>query len=357
MLRIHKRFGGKGEAELSERKGDGWSVLAKQEEAEEQLLQELGAQPAGGRAGSQPERWGALQWLFVPQELRELPDPGHDAASRIGLDRAGITPALETVWKLATAKYDESFTATGQRAKASEASKLRAELETLEKQRETLDGQVKKLEGYSREYSEMQDRIPTAQKDLDEARDLRREAEQSAVDLSAAEGQLQALKAELANCEQRRKTAAEVLRERTMREEAVKLADKALADAKGELESARVKQGVLKEQFEQSKAHATSEGDKVARLRRELSDAQHLIRVRDQRGKIAESEALLQTVLDFDRQLLEATKAYPGDPPDGKTMRAAGLIGDRDVMSTRPGQAPVVRGLALPTRFYPTPNV
>jgi energy-coupling factor transporter ATP-binding protein EcfA2 len=68
MLRIHKRFGSRGEAALSERKGDDFCVLATQEEAEEILLQELGAQPAGGRAGSQPDKWGALQWLFVPQE-------------------------------------------------------------------------------------------------------------------------------------------------------------------------------------------------------------------------------------------------------------------------------------------------
>jgi hypothetical protein len=77
-----------------------------------------------------------------------------------------------------------------------------------------------------------------------------------AVDLSGAEGTLQALKAELANCEHNLKTAADVLRERTLRESAGKDAERANDAAKTDLESARVTQGVLKQQFEQSKARS-----------------------------------------------------------------------------------------------------
>jgi DNA repair exonuclease SbcCD ATPase subunit len=334
ILRVQKRFGSKGEAELSERKGEGWTVIARGEEAEEQLLQALGAQPAGRGGSSVPEKWGALQWLFVPQELRALPEAGHDAASRIGLDQTGITGALKTVWTLAGAKYDASYTSTGQRKAASEAAKLRVELDEMQQRREELSDQVKKLDALSREYGEIQDQLPAMLKEVDEARDKRRDAEQSAVDLSGAEGQLKAVKAELAGCEQALKAASQVVSERALREGALTDAEKALGIAKETLAQGKIDQGILKGQFEKSKEQVTTGGDKVARLRRELTDAQHLILVRELQSKIVESDALLGRVVDLDRQLLAATKSYPGDPPDAKTMRALEDV-DRDLRIAR----------------------
>jgi hypothetical protein len=64
--------------------------------------------------------------------------------------------------------------------------------------------------------------------------------------------------------------------------------------------------------------------------------------VRGLRNTIADSEMLLQSVKEFDRQVLEATKTYPGDPPDAKTMQKLGQA-DTGLRSARAN----IRNVAL----------
>jgi DNA repair exonuclease SbcCD ATPase subunit len=320
-LRIRKAFGHKGEAELCEKIAGEWTAVARHEQAEETLLALLGAQACPRTKGSVPESWGAFQWLFVPQDQRSLPDAQSEAASRIGLDTAGVSPEFEQVRRLTTEAYDRSFTPTGKIASKSESAKLAAQVESLHEQRGRLDRQIHALDDQRRVYDDILQTLPQLRADVAAARQGRDCAEQQVADLSATQATLATAEASVTQQRERTQQAQQILQERTRRERDASEACSALEQATAAKHKSDAALQQLQQQLQQERARAKALGDRVAELRRACADGSACLRLRERTRAALEARARLQQATQLDDQILGAQADYGGEPPEASVVR------------------------------------
>jgi DNA repair exonuclease SbcCD ATPase subunit len=322
-LRIEKQFGARGSATLDEWRDGMWVNVAVNEEAEEQLLSILGAEACGKRTGSTPECWGPFQWLFVPQDDRDLPDSGSDATGALGLDRAGVSLDFEQVRTLVQAEHDRSFTSKGQFARQSDVKCLEAEIKAHEEVREGLAAEVERFATIRCEYEEIQERLPGAREDAELARQELETVETEVVDLSGAQGQLEAIVERRKTAYQQVQQSAGVLRERWRREKEQKVAS-------DELESARAAEAKARIAFEQTKnrlalrrAEVTDLGDLIATRRRDTEDANLRLRALQARDQAEDLGRRLENARALDAKIRELTSQLTGETPAASMIAQA----------------------------------
>ena len=322
-LRIEKRFGAKGDATLSERRGAVWTTLAPNEQAEEELLVILGATASGAREGAPPENWGPFQWLLVPQELRELPGEKSDAAGRLGLDSAGVSDQFEGVRRQVQSVYEQTHTASGKLSKSSELELLARHIETTEGERTALVAEVARLEELRRRLDVRNEELPHLRADAEEARRGWDAVQEEAIDLSGAEGLQTAATEALKSARARAAAAADALKERNRLEPAEKELEEQRARAiAGALEASAVLKQV-EQLWNEAREEARKLGDSVARLRKQLSDAERAIRLRTERRELSAIEDLLRRAAAADAGIVEAESAVRGETPAAKVVKAA----------------------------------
>lgn len=321
-LRIRKSFGSKGEAALSELCDGEWTTLAGNEEAEEMLLDLLGAKASGRRDGSSPESWGAFQWLFVPQELRGLPEKRSGAASRIGLDQAGVSPELEKVRELVLAEYRETYTATTEKfSSRSEVRRLEEELEALREQRDEQFLTIRQLDEKRAEYDGISDALPQFRADATEAKKAWDAVQDEAVDLSGAQGKLEAAEATRNKCEGEAEQAKTVLKERLEREKAAETASKKYSKATEEAANTKAERDRIRDRRDALGNEATKVGDTVAELRRTSADAARCLRTRELKQKLETAQKRMEEAKDLDGRIRKAKAALTGETPDAKLVK------------------------------------
>ena len=322
-LRVEKRFGGKGETALSERRGAEWTMLAPNEEAEEQLLAILGAVASGARDGAAPESWGPFQWLLVPQELRELPNEKSDAAGRLGLDSAGVSDEFEGVRRQVRTVYDKTYTSTGKVSKTSELELLAKHIEGIEIELSALGAEVARLEELRRRLDARNEELPRMREDAGGAKRDWDAVQEEAIDLSGAEGALAVAGEALKSARDRATAAADIFKERRRLEpKAKELEEKrarALADASGA--SAMLQQ--VERLWNEAREGARALGDRVAALRKRLSDAERAIALRTSRRELAAIEDRLRRSEEADGRIVEAEGAVHGETPAADVVKRA----------------------------------
>ena len=322
-LRIAKRFGAKGDAELSERRGAGWTTLAPNEQAEEELLAILGAAASGARDGAPPESWGPFQWLLVPQELRELPDEKSDAAGRLGLDSAGVSDQFEGVRRQVQLVYEKTHTSSGKVSKSSELDLLAKHIQMAEGEHAALVAEVARLEELRRRLDARTEELPRMRADAEEAKREWDAVQEEAIDLSGAEGRKTATAEALKSAGARDAAAADTLKERSRLEPAEKELEeqraRAIADALGA--AAVLKQ--VEQLWNEAREGARTLGDRVAALRKRLSDAERAIALRTARRELSATEDRLRRAAEADARIVEAEGAVRGETPTSSAVKRA----------------------------------
>jgi len=333
---VRKSFGGKGGAELSERQGGEWTALAKNEEAEEMLLELLGAEASKQRDGSPPKSWGAFQWLFVPQHLRALPEAGDDAASKVGLDDAGVSPEFDLVWEPVRETYDRSYGKKRSLLKSSDVRMAEAELETLKAGKEGPASKIAELDAKRSEYEEIEESLPQHEADAREAQGGWDRVQEEVVDLSGARGKLETTQAELQRAQLEADQVAKVLKERTRREKKVEDASEAHERATERHIQSKALFAKARELEEDAKREAKEIGDAKASLQDRNSDAKTCLRIREMTTQLDAEKKRLERAKELDASILEEKASFAGDPPDADTVkRAEELVGESRVRRLR----------------------
>lgn len=277
VLRIEKAFGGqRGTATLSEQKDGVWMPIARRQDADEQLRELLDATFSNSSEGAGPENWGAFQWLFVPQDERDLPADRSEAIGHLGLPQAGVSDDFKAVLRLVDEAYKEIFTPTGRISTKSRLHHIEEELGRLRKDKEDVEATLRELDEKRRRYEEIQDQLPALKQDADQAKEEWERALKEHVDLSGAEGECKAAQARHEQKKAEADEAKRILKERLDLEKADGEAAKEFYEAGEERASKVAERDRISDELSKARNEVRGLESQLADAHRSLQDASDL---------------------------------------------------------------------------------
>lgn len=324
--RVEKTFVSRtrGKGTLHAWDGASWVLAARNEEADEALRTLLGFSRASSKSeGARPGDWGAFQWLFVPQDLRDLPAESEDAASHLGLDQAGVSPEFEAVWTRVSKAHDAIIGARGKPLPSSELVRVEKSIGEIEKRAGDLAEELRRLEEVRSEIERIEEALPGLEAETEEARAELEAAREEASGLAGARERRKAAEEECGRRRLEAEHAARVLGERGRIQGAL---DEA-AEAERKASQAHLEAGYLLKQVlaqaEEARSEALRVETELAALRRRIAGAS-AARDSERAGKrIAEQRERLRRARALDAEILAAVSASEGDPPAPEGVREA----------------------------------
>ena len=198
--RVEKNFNLRKGTSLYKVDGERSTLLAQDNSADEQLIQLLEAELPSTR-GSKPSQWGAFQWLWTPQDYRELPtkDEG-DPTTSLHLktkDSKGmlVTPKFQTVQDFIQTSYAQYFTMTGRPRDSSSISETEKKIQELQEKSMSVKDKIKKVDVDKQQLEALQHGLPVLEKKLVETKEELKKARSEATDFSSIESELKASEA------------------------------------------------------------------------------------------------------------------------------------------------------------------
>lgn len=182
------------------------TLQSQDNDADEQLIQLLEADLPSQR-GSKPSNWGALQWLWAPQDNRELPTGKEgDPTKSLHLqtkETAGVlvTPKFQSVLSRANERCSRFFTQTGQRKKDSPILNMETEIRNLRQRVVDINEKIAKVAEDKGQLEELQQQLPALLQKLSETREELEKAQTESADFSSIESQLKTCEANLKESE------------------------------------------------------------------------------------------------------------------------------------------------------------
>jgi len=198
--RVEKNFNLRKGTSLYKVDGERNTLLAQDNSADEQLIQLLEAELPSTR-GSKPSQWGAFQWLWTPQDYRELPtnDEGNPTTSLHLKTKDGkgmlVTPKFQTVQDLIQTYYAQYFTMTGRPRDSSSISETEKKIQELQEKSMNLKDKIKKVDVDKQQLEALQHGLPVLEKKLVETKEELEKARSEATDFSSVESELKASEA------------------------------------------------------------------------------------------------------------------------------------------------------------------
>ena len=195
--RVKKNFNLRSGTSLYKIDDESSTLLAHDNSADEELIQLLDAELPSTR-GSKPSQWGALRWLWTPQDYRELPtDKEGDPTSSLHLETKDgegvlVTPNFQAVQNFVQTSYAQYFTKTGKTSKDSPISNIEKEIQTLQQRSVELSDKIKKVDDEKQQLENLQRQLPILEKKLIETKEELEEARSEAIDFSSIESELKA---------------------------------------------------------------------------------------------------------------------------------------------------------------------
>jgi DNA repair exonuclease SbcCD ATPase subunit len=180
--------------------GERNTLLAQDNSADEQLIQLLEAELPSTR-GSKPSQWGAFQWLWTPQDYRELPtnDEGDPTTSLHLKTKDGkgmlVTPKFQTVQDLIQTPYAQYFTMTGRPRDSSSISEIEKKIQELQEKSMNLKDKIKKVDVDKQQLEDLQHGLPVLEKKLVQTKEELEKDRSEVTDFSSVESELKASEA------------------------------------------------------------------------------------------------------------------------------------------------------------------
>src|SRR3990172_7927492 len=200
--RVEKNFNLRRGTLLYKVDGERSTLLAQDNSADEQVIRLLEAELPSTR-GSKPSQWGAFQWLWTPQDYRELPtDEEGDPTTSLHLetkDGKGIlvTPKFQSVQGLIQTSYTQYFTMTGRPRDSSSISETETKIQELQEKSMSLKDKIKKVDVDKRQLEALQQEIPVLEKKIVENKGELEKARSEAMDFSSIDSELRASEASI----------------------------------------------------------------------------------------------------------------------------------------------------------------
>lgn len=135
--RVEKNFNLRSGTLLYKIAGEKTILLNQDNSADEEMIHLLEAELPSTR-GSKPSQWGALRWLWTPQDYRELPTYKEgDPTTSLHLETKDgegvlVTPKFQAVQNSVQTSYAQYFTRTGKAIKDSPISNIKEDIQTLQ---------------------------------------------------------------------------------------------------------------------------------------------------------------------------------------------------------------------------------
>ncbi|MCW3993329.1 MAG: AAA family ATPase, partial [Candidatus Bathyarchaeota archaeon] len=198
--RVEKNFNLRSGTSLYKIDDESSTLLAQDNSADEELIQLLEAELPSTR-GSKPSQWGALRWLWTPQDYRELPtDKEGDPTTSLHLETKDgegvlVTPKFQAVQNSVQTSYAQYFTRTGKTSKDSLISNTKEEIETLQQGSVELRDKIKNVDHEKQQLENLQRQLPILEKNIIETKEELEKARSEAIDFSSIESELKASEA------------------------------------------------------------------------------------------------------------------------------------------------------------------
>ncbi|MGB7292526.1 MAG: AAA family ATPase [Thermodesulfobacteriota bacterium] len=182
--------------------GERSTLLDQDKSADEQLIQLLEAELPSTR-GSKPSQWGAFQWLWTPQDYRELPtNVEGDPTTSLHLEtKEGkgmlITQKFQAVQDMVQRFYAQYFTGKGKPTKDSSILRTEGEIQELQEESMVLKDKIKKVDTDKQQLEVHQAELPKLEKKLTETNEELEKARSEAMDFSSIESELKASEASI----------------------------------------------------------------------------------------------------------------------------------------------------------------
>ena len=251
------------------------STLQSQDnEADEQLIQLLEADFPSSR-GSKPSNWGALQWLWAPQDNRDLPS-GKEGDPTTSLHLATtktadvlVTPKFQGVLSRTNDCCAKFFTQTGQRKKDSPISNMETQIQNLGQRVAGLNAKIAEVAEDKQKLEERQRQLPTLEQTMSETKDELDKARTESADFSSIESELKTCEANVRESERDVTDVQKGLKE--------------LRDAAKQVEELQEKEKQARDSVSSLEALC----DQLEQRHKEIASA-----VEDNAGRVRESEEL-----------------------------------------------------------------
>jgi len=282
--RVEKNFNLKRGTSLYKLKAKKLILLDQDDSADEELIQLLEADLPSTR-GSKPSQWGAFQWLWTPQDNRELPtDKEGDPITSLHLEtKEGggmlVTPKFQAVQNMIYTSYAKYFTKTGKLTSKSPISNLEIEkIRDLEQKSVELRAEIKDVDNKKQQLDGLQRQLPQLIETIGETNEELKKARSEAKDFSSIESDLRAADVGVSETERDVKDAKKAIKELKGSEDKIeelqnkeKKAREKLSRLEALCEQLEKSQQELKEKVEQ-KAMKIRESEELTRDARKLWD-------------------------------------------------------------------------------------
>lgn len=216
--RVEKNFNLRRATSLYKVEAKKLTLLDQDTSADEELIRLLEADLPSTH-GSKPSQWGAFQWLWAPQENRELPaNKEGDPTTALHLetkDSGGVlvTPKFQVVQNLIHAAYAKYFTKTGRTTTNSPISTMEKEVETLQQSCVELRTKIKDVDVKKQQLEEFQRQLPEQERIIEETKEELDKARSEAIDFSSIESELKVAEAGVKETERDVRDAKKALNE------------------------------------------------------------------------------------------------------------------------------------------------
>jgi DNA repair exonuclease SbcCD ATPase subunit len=193
-------------------------LLDQDNSADEQILRLLEADLPSTR-GSRPSQWGVFQWLWAPQEHRELPtDKDGDPTASLYLETKDsgsviVTSKFQSVQNFVLTSYSRYFTKTGKTGLNSPISTIETDIQNLEQKRFELNSKIQNVDLEKQQLQMLQEQLPLLEKNIMDTKDELNNARNEAVDFSSVESELKASIASVNEAQRDVQDAEKALRE------------------------------------------------------------------------------------------------------------------------------------------------
>jgi DNA repair exonuclease SbcCD ATPase subunit len=306
--RVEKNFNLRKVTSLYKIDGERSTLLAQDNSADEQLIQLLEAELPSTR-GSKPSQWGAFQWLWTPQDYRELPtNEEGDPTTSLHLETKDgkgmlVTRKFQAVQDLIQASYTQYFTMTGRPRDSSSMSETEKKIQELQEKSMNLKDKIKKVDVDKQQLEALQQGLPVLEKKLVETKEELEKARIEAMDFSSIESELKASEASVREAKRNVEDAKKALTELKKSAEKIETLQNKEKETRGDLSRLEALCEQLERRQQEIKEEVEEKAMKIRDCEELTRDARILWTKSDTMEKIKVLEKKVEKMRELDKKI------------------------------------------------------
>ena len=282
-------------------------LLNQDNSADEQIIQLLEADLPKG--ASKPSQWGAFQWLWAPQENRELPSAEDgDPTTNLHLEtKEGggllVTPKFQLVQNLIQTSYGQYYSKTGKPRKNSPILTIEENIHTFQNKSVELKDKIRNVDNNKQRLEELQKQLPSLEKKLQETKEELEKARNEVIDISSIESELKASEASVKEAERDVQDAKKALKELEKSAENIEELQKKEKKARDSLSRLEALCDMLEKRQQETKEKVEEKAMKIRACEELTKDARILWTKFDSVKKIDLLERELKKIKDISKEI------------------------------------------------------